>query len=171
MELFLLCLKIFLGRLIDVTLATMVTMCIVKNKKLTAAIIGFIDVFIWFLIVREALVTDFDSILIPIFYSGGYACGIILGSKISSKFIKTLLTVSIVTSEKDKVVKVLLDHQIGGTLINGMGINSQTESYIIYSQVDSKKLKELESLIKKADPKAYIVVTESKEALNGYFGK
>ena len=144
MELAILCAKIFFGRLIDVTLATMVTMYIVKNKRLTAAIIGFIDVFIWFVIVREALVTESTSILIPLFYSGGYACGTILGSKISSKTIKTIITVSIVTSQIDKVSEILKNHQIGGTILKGTGIKSGTDSYIIYSQVESNKLKSLE---------------------------
>jgi uncharacterized protein YebE (UPF0316 family) len=171
MELFWLCFKIFVGRLIDVTLATMVTMYIVKSKRLTAAIIGFIDVFIWFLVVREALVTESSSILIPIFYAGGYACGTFLGSKISSKTIKTIITVSIVTSEDEKVSEVLINHQIGGTLLKGTGINNKEESYIIYSQIESNRLKELEDVIKKVDPKAFVVVTESKEAFNGYFGK
>ena len=171
MELAILCAKIFFGRLIDVTLATMVTMYIVKNKRLTAAIIGFIDVFIWFVIVREALVTESTSILIPLFYSGGYACGTILGSKISSKTIKTIITVSIVTSQIDKVSEILKNHQIGGTILKGTGIKSGTSSYIIYSQVESGKLKTLEELVKKEDEHAFIVVTESKEALNGYFGK
>ena len=171
MELFILCLKIFLGRLVDVTLATMVTMYIVKNKRITAAIIGFIDVFIWFVIVREALVTESTSILIPLFYSGGYACGTLLGSKISSKTIKSLITVSIVTSENEKVTETLINHRIGGTMVKGIGLNNKLESYVIYSQIEGNKLKMLEDSVKKADPKAYIVVTESREALNGYFGK
>lgn len=171
MELAILCAKIFFGRLIDVTLATMVTMYIVKNKRLTAAIIGFIDVFIWFVVVREALVTESTSILIPLFYSGGYACGTILGSKISSKTIKTIITVSIVTSQIDKVSEILKNHQIGGTILKGTGIKSGTDSYIIYSQVESNKLKSLEEYVKKEDEHAFIVVTESKEAFNGYFGK
>ncbi len=171
MELFILCSKIFFGRLIDVTLATMVTLYIVKNKRLTAAIIGFIDVFIWFVIVREALVTENTSILIPLFYAGGYACGTLLGSKISSKTIKTLVTVSVVTSENEKVSQALLNHKIGGTIIKGTGLKSNSESYVVYSQIEGSKLKKFESLIKEADPKAYIVVTESKEAFNGYFGK
>lgn len=171
MELFILCMKIFLGRLVDVTLATMVTMYIVKNKRITAAIIGFIDVFIWFVIVREALVTESTSILIPLFYSGGYACGTLLGSKLSSKTIKSLITVSIVTSENEKVTEALINHKIGGTMVKGIGLNNKLESYVIYSQIEGNKLKMLEDSVKKADPKAYIVVTESREALNGYFGK
>lgn len=171
MDLFLLCLKIFFGRLIDVTLATMVTMYIVKNKRIPAAIIGFIDVFIWFVIVREALVTESTSILIPLFYAGGYACGTLLGSKISSKTIKTLITVSIVTSEDEKVTEAMEKNKFAGTILKGVGIHSKEESFIIYSQVENARLKLLEDIVKKEDPKAYIVVTESKEAFNGYFGK
>lgn len=171
MELAILCAKIFFGRLVDVTLATMVTMYIVKNKRITAAIIGFIDVFIWFVIVREALVTESTSILIPLFYSGGYAAGTLLGSKISSKTIKTIITVSIVTTKIDEVSELLKNHQIGGTILKGTGLKSQEESYIIYSQVEGQKLKSLEEMVKKEDEHAFIVVTESKEALNGYFGK
>ena len=171
MELFILCAKIFLGRLVDVTLATMVTLYIVKNKRLTAAIIGFIDVFIWFVVVREALVTESTSLLIPFFYAGGYACGTLLGSKISSKTIKSIITVSIITSDIDAVSQLLLDNKIGGTILKGTGLNSKEDSYIIFSQIDGNKLKKLETIVKKEDPSAFIVVTESKEALNGYFGK
>ena len=125
----------------------MVTLYIVRNKRLTAAIIGFIDVFIWFVVVREALVTDNASIFIPLSYAGGYACGTLLGSKISSKTIKTLITVSIVTSECDAVTQTLLDHKFGGTLIKGVGLNSKQESYIIYSQIEGNKLKMLENIV------------------------
>ena len=45
----LLCLKVFIGRFIEVTLSTMNTLYIVKGKKLMATIIGFIDILIWFL--------------------------------------------------------------------------------------------------------------------------
>jgi uncharacterized protein YebE (UPF0316 family) len=171
MELFILCLKIFVGRLVDVTLATMVTLYIVKNKRLTAAIIGFIDVFIWFVIVREALVTESTSLLIPLFYSGGYACGTLLGSKISSKTIKSIVTVSIVTSDIDSVSQLLIDNKIGGTIMKGTGLNSKEDSYVIFSQIEGNKLKQLEAIVKKEDPSAYIVITESREALNGYFEK
>ena len=61
MTLLYLCIKIFCGRLIDVTLSTLQTMFLVKGKKGLATIFGFIDVFIWFLVVREALNTDIES--------------------------------------------------------------------------------------------------------------
>ena len=53
----LLCIKVFIGRFIEVTLSTMNTLYIVKGKKIMATIIGFIDILIWFLIVS----LDFES--------------------------------------------------------------------------------------------------------------
>ena len=66
MALLLLCAKIFCGRLIDVTLSTLQTMFLVKGKRGLATLFGFIDVFIWFLVVREALSTDIQSIWIAV---------------------------------------------------------------------------------------------------------
>lgn len=50
MSLFILCTKIFIARIVDVSLATFVTVLTVKGKRLVATIFGFIDVIIWFLV-------------------------------------------------------------------------------------------------------------------------
>ena len=75
MELLLLCIKIFCVRIIDVSLGTFRTIITVKGKSLYASIIGFIEIFVWFIIVREALNTDVDSIWIAISYSLGFSTG------------------------------------------------------------------------------------------------
>ena len=51
MELVLLCIKVFLGRMVDVSLSTLQTMYLVKGKRSLATIVGFIDVLIWFIVV------------------------------------------------------------------------------------------------------------------------
>ena len=93
MELLLLCIKIFLARIADVTLGTIRTNYTVKGKTLIAGIVAFIEVFIWFLVVKEALNTDIQSIWIVISYSGGYATGTILGTYISKTFINSLISI------------------------------------------------------------------------------
>ena len=92
MEVLFLCIKIFVVRILDVSLGTCRTVMVVKGKTLYATIIGFIEVFIWFLIVREALNTDVESIWIAISYSLGFATGTYLGGIISKKLIKSLFT-------------------------------------------------------------------------------
>ena len=46
MELLFLCIKVFLGRMVDVSLSTLQTMYLFKGKRSLATIVGFIDVLI-----------------------------------------------------------------------------------------------------------------------------
>ena len=84
-----LCLTVFFGRIIDVTLGTIRTLLTVKGKRLVAAGISFIEVTIWFLVVKEALNTGANSLWIVFSYAGGYAIGTYLGGFISNKIIKS----------------------------------------------------------------------------------
>lgn len=82
---FLLCLKIFFARILDVTLGTIKTVYIVNGNKIKSTIIAFFEVLIWFDIARTSLNTNIDSIIIPIVYSLGYATGTYIGMFINSK--------------------------------------------------------------------------------------
>ena len=90
MELLFLCLKIFFIRICDVSLGTVRMIVTVKGKTLLASLIGFIEVLIWFLVVKEALNTDSTSIFVALSYAGGYATGTLVGGTLSKKFITKL---------------------------------------------------------------------------------
>ncbi len=167
-----LCLKVFFGRFIEVTLSTMNTIYIVKGKKLVATIVGFIDILIWFLIVKEALNTPEDSIWIALSYAGGYAVGTYFGSVFASVFIKGTTQVHIVTKNiENKVTDAIKENGYGASIVPCYGLNSEEQSLMIYAQVDNKKIKDFKKLIKKIDPNAFVTITESKDNLNGFFGE
>ena len=172
MALFYLCVKIFCGRLIDVTLSTLQTMLLVKGKRNLATIIGFIDVFIWFLVVREALNTDIKSIWIAFAYAGGYAAGTFTGSNLAKRVIRGTVGVQVITKNvNNKVIDAIKNSGYSATYVECKGIHKEDTSYLIGAQVDSRKLNDFKSLITNIDKNAFITVTESKESLNGYFGK
>lgn len=167
-----LCLKVFFGRFIEVTLSTMNTIYIVKGKRLIATIVGFIDILIWFLIVKEALNTPEDSIWIALSYAGGYAFGTYFGSVFAVVFIKGTTQVHIVTKNiENKVTDAIKENGFGASIVPCYGLNSEEQSLMIYAQVDNKKLKNFKKLIKKIDPSAFVTITESKDNLNGFFGE
>ena len=66
MGLLLLCVKIFFIRILDVSLGTVRTIVTIKGKTALASIIGFVEVFVWFVIVKEALNTPETSIFVAI---------------------------------------------------------------------------------------------------------
>ena len=78
MTLFIICIKIFFIRILDVALVTIRTIITIQGKTWLASIVGFIEVFIWFVIVKEALNTYENSIIIAISYALGFAMELIL---------------------------------------------------------------------------------------------
>lgn len=168
MNLLLLCIKIFLVRILDVSLGTFRTIITVKGKALYASLIGFIEVFIWFIIVREALNTDVDSIWIAISYSLGFATGTYIGSIISNKFIKTNFSVEVITDIYE-MIDILRNNGYAVSVLDVKGKEEQTNKYMLLLEIGNQSLNELKNLIKQIDKDAFIIVTETKLVQNGYF--
>jgi uncharacterized protein YebE (UPF0316 family) len=168
MNLLLLCIKIFLVRIIDVSLGTFRTIITVKGRAIYASIIGFIEVFVWFIIVREALNTDIDSIWIAFSYSLGFATGTYIGSIISRKFIKTTFSVEVITS-KIEMSDILRNKGYAVTELSVEGKDEKTNKYMLLLEIGNHSLNELKNLIKQLDKNAFTIVTETKLVQNGYF--
>ena len=131
MELFILCIKVFFGRIFDVSLGTIRTIMTVKGKKIYATTIGFFEVFIWFIIVREALNTNVSSLWIAFSYALGYATGTFIGSTIAEKFIKGTLSIQVITSSKnDKLVNELRNIGYAVSVINAKGKDNKEKVII-----------------------------------------
>ena len=168
MTTFFMCIKIFCARLIDVSLGTFRTINTVKGRDLVAALIGLIEITVWFLIVKEALNTDDNSIWIVIAYALGFSVGTYIGGKISKKFIKSNLEVQVILSSRDdNIVDKIREEGYGVTAIE---VNSsKNEKYMLYIQIRNQSLEHLKDIIRKLDKKAFIVVNETKYVENGYF--
>ena len=162
-----LCLKIFLVRIIDVSLGTARTIIMVRGKGLIASIIGFFEVFVWFLIVREALNTTESGLFIAISYSLGFATGTYIGSIFSEKFIESNLSIEVITEKKELADKIRKKNY-GVSVLN---VNGQEEipKYMLVIEIKNKKLNSLKKLIDEFDRNAFIMIKETKLVQNGYF--
>ena len=167
---------VILGRTVDMGLASIRTVYTVKNKPLIAAPIGFVEAFFWFMIVKAAL--DYaisnpvaDTIILALAYSIGFALGTFIGGIPSKKFVKSIIRVQIVLSNKnDALVKELKEKGFGQTIITAKGAHKNEETYMIFIETSSDKLKVLRDIINTMDNKAFVSVTESKSVYNGFFG-
>ena len=168
MKIFLLCLKIFFARILDVSLGTVRTIVTVKGKKIYAALIGFIEVFIWFLVARDALNVEVNNIFIPFSYSLGYATGTLLGGFISEKVISGNLTVQVILSNQNtEIIDRIREKGYAVSVIDAKGQNDD-KKYMLFMEINKNKLNTLKELIKDLDNKAFIVVNETKLVQNGY---
>lgn len=171
MELLFLCLKIFFVRIIDVSMGTFRTIITVKGKSLYASIIGFVEVFIWFVIVKEALNTNETSIFVAISYALGYATGTFMGSLLSSKLLKGTIGLQVILSDiNDEIVNTLRNKGYAVSVVEAKGQND-SKKYMLFMEINNKKYSELVKEIKALDKNAFIVANESKYVINGYFQK
>ena len=168
MELFILCIKIFFVRILDVSLGTLRTMITVKGKMFYASLIGFVEILIWFLIVREALNTDNTSIFVALSYALGFATGTYIGGILSSKFIDGNLGLQIITKHLE-MVDILRKAGYGVTVMDVEG--KEDNQYMLFVEINKKSYEHVHNLIKQADKNAFTVANETKYVQNGYIKK
>ena len=166
-----LCIKIFLVRIIDVSLGTVRTIFSVKGQNLMASFIGFIEITVWFLVVKEALNTDSNGIWITVAYAGGFSAGTYIGGILSNKFINGNLGVQIITADKDN--RMITELRKEGYAVSVIDVKGQNEhgKYMLFIEITNKNFEHLKQVVKKIDEKAFIVVNETKFVQNGYLKK
>lgn len=163
------CIIIFFARVIDVSLATFVTVLTVKGKRVLATIIGFIDVLIWFLVVKEALNTDIKSIWIAFSYAGGYALGTFIGTTLSNKLIDGKISAQvIINSDSINEVEKIRKAGFAVSQIDCTG-KDNAKKLMLFIELDKKHLDDLKDIINKIDKDAFMVINETKYVLNGFF--
>lgn len=163
-----LCIAVFCARIIDTSLATIRTVMVVKDKTLLAFIFAFFEVFVWFMIVREALTSVDNVLLLALSYSAGYACGVMVGMYITDKFIVSNVSVNIVVKQKKEIVNALIEHNFAVSVSRIKGKDLISNKYMIFVATTSKRVDELKKLVTEIDDHAFIVVSENKSVLGGY---
>ena len=138
-----LCLKIFFARILDVSISTVRTVYVIKGKTIIVAILAFIEITIWFFVVREALNVNPLNLWIVFAYSGGYTTGTILGTYISKKFIKGNLGMQVISKKiKCKDISAIKN---GGFGVSSVNMNENKIMLIL--EIEKKRLKECKNLI------------------------
>ena len=163
-----LCLQIYFARILDVTLSTIRTFYTLKGKTIFSSILSFFEVLVWFLVARQALNVDLDSLWIPISYSLGYATGILIGSFISNNFIKGIENVTIITKkENDILINTLRNNVFGISIIDLKNDFNNIKKQMLVIEVDKRYLKKLIKIVKSIDKDAFISISETKQIENG----
>ena len=166
---FYLCAKIFMVRILDVSLGTIRTIITIKGKNFIASLIGFIEILVWFLVVKEAINTDDNSILIAISYALGFATGTYIGGILSNIFIKTNLTIQVISDKADELIGKLRDKNYAVTILDIKGIKNISNKMLLL-EINSSKLNEVKNIIKSIDNNAFVIIDEAKYVYNGYLG-
>ncbi len=158
-----LCIQIYFARILDVTLNTIRTFYTLKGKSTISTIISFFEVLVWFLVAREALNINLNSVWIPISYALGYATGNLLGSFISNNYIKTEINVTVITKKNNNLVNILRDNEYEISIIDLKNSFDNVKKQMLIIETNKKNYKRLIHIIKSYDINSCIMVSDIKK--------
>ena len=163
MNIFLVCLSIFMARIVDVSIGVVRTIVMVKGSTKKAAILAFFEVLVWYMAAREALNTQITSGWIAISYAAGYATGTYIGSILSKWLVKGTMNVQVITEKGTKKnLDLLRCHGYAVSVLDMV-------KFVFFEEgKENQKLKELTKIIRKFDNKAFITASETKLVENGF---
>ena len=156
---------VFTLKTIEAFASTISTILIIDERRIAGSILSFIQVIVWFLIIKMAL--EDNTVLIAFVYALGYSVGSYFASFITTRYSRKKLLIQIITNNKE-VLKVLKNYGYSASIINATGLYG-SNNYIIFSFINNKRKKEIISIIKNTDNNAFISINQSKELINGYF--
>jgi len=158
---------IFFSRVIDVTIGTFRVQMIVRRKKIIAAILGFIEVLIFILIVSKVL-KDIGNWFNVLAYCGGFAVGNIGGIFISEKISKEIISIGIISKSKwQEIENRLRDEGFGVTRSVGYGKDGELDILRIICERDY--FPKVRDIALEFDKKAFITSYLLAEKHGGVF--
>ena len=160
---------IFFGRIIDVALGTLRIIFVSKGEKNKAPLIGFVEVFIWVVVISQILARANDMVAY-LSYAAGYAAGNYIGLILENRIAYGIVLCRIYTQKNGiELIKALNKLNIGATMTHGEGSTNEVD--IIETVVDRKKMKALEATINEFDSNSFYVVEDVRKKKNGILPK
>jgi uncharacterized protein YebE (UPF0316 family) len=157
-----LALSIFLARVIDVSLGTIRFIFISKGYKRLAPILGFFEILIWIIAIKE-LMSSYNSPLIYVAYAAGFATGNFIGIIIEDKLSIGRVMVRVITKRNPEIlIENLRRNNYPMTIMDAKGRNSEVK--IIISVIKKKRFKRFIRLIRLTNPDAFYSVEDVRQA-------
>jgi len=156
---------IFLIRIVDVSCDTMRVIFAIRGKRGVAALLGFIQAFVWIFAVGAAI-KHLDSVWHILGYAGGYATGTYVGVTIERAIAYGVATVRVVSKHAGvEIAEALREHGYGVTEFPGFGRDGVVE--ILNSVVHRSHLDDVLAVVEKWDSDAFVTVEEPKVLRGG----
>lgn len=163
-------LLIFAARVVDVSLGTLRIIFTARGKRYLAPLLGFIEVFIWIVVVSQ-ITRRAHNLVAYLAYAAGFAAGNYVGIWIENRLaIGTLILRAILPDEGAHATDLATTlHQAGYgvTRVSGEGANGPVQ--LVYTVVRRKDLSQVIALVHQIHPRAFLTVEEVRSVAEGIF--
>lgn len=161
-------LLIFLARIMDVSVGTLRLIFVAKGYRVYAPILGFFEVVIWLLAMRQIL-NHIDNPMCYIAYGLGFGAGNYIGIRLDEKLsLGTVLVRIIPKHDTAELIGQLRHDGFGASLVDIEGMSGKLK--MIFTVTKRKELKALLEIVRQHNPNAFVTVEDVRTAKEGYFG-
>ncbi|MCB9772101.1 MAG: DUF2179 domain-containing protein [Candidatus Omnitrophica bacterium] len=160
-------LLIFCARVCDVSIGTVRLILLYRGRRILAPILGFFEVLIWLLAIRQ-IMANLSNPFVYIAFAGGFAMGNYVGIILEEKLAVGLEIIRIITkTEALELINSLTAEGYGTTSVDAHGSTGKVQ--IIFTIVPRRHHLRVIKIIKKFNPRAFYTVEDVKSASEGIF--
>ena len=157
---FLLGVLVFSSRVVDVSLGTMRTICIVQGRSKTAFVLGFFEVTLWLLVLSSVMNEILLRPVLMVFYALGFSTGNVVGIRLERKIGFGHLGLRIITcNNSESIAAVVRKAGYAVTSFLGEGRNGPvTELYIVSRRRDVERVL---AIVREIEPNAFYITEQA----------
>lgn len=154
-------LLIFFSRVLDVSLGTIRMVFISKGFERAAPILGFFEVLIWIVAVKQVM-DNLTSPTLYLAYAAGFAFGTYIGMKFENKLSvgKVLVRIFLHGNNADVVSELRKDYKL--TVSNAYGRDGDVK--IVFAIINRKKLRSFLKKLNEYCPRAFYSIEDVRYA-------
>ncbi|HPJ93800.1 MAG TPA: DUF2179 domain-containing protein, partial [Deltaproteobacteria bacterium] len=154
-------LLIFLARVVDVSLDTIRILFISKRLKYLAPVIGFFEVLVWLLAMRQVM-QNLDNVGYMLAYAAGFATGNFVGMYIEQLLSIGKVIIRIISRDCDGLIETLRSCGCGVTTIDAQGLGGPVK--IIFSIINRSDITKVVAKIREFNPQAFYSLEDISSA-------
>lgn len=160
-------LLIFVARVLDVTLGTMRIVFVSRGLKFLAPFVGFFEVLIWLIAIREVM-QNLNNVFCYIAYAAGFAMGNFIGIYLEKRLAVGMAMLRVVTSkDSTPLIEHLKRKGYGVTHVEAEG--GKGKVHILFLILRRSDIEDVGECIKKYNPNAFYSIEDVREVKKGIF--
>ena len=163
------CFLICGAKVLEISIQSVKTVCMVKGQKIVAAGLGFIECMVWGLVVSSVITSLSDNFMLLFAYCLGYSAGLYLGSMIEGKIALGTSNIILMINDKhiDCVESYLKENKYGYTVLDGHG--SKEAMNVVIMVLPRKGVKNImDEIMRLCENKVFIITSEVSKFIGGY---
>ena len=158
---------IFAARVLDVSIGTLRIIFVSKGLKYLAALLGFLESFIWILAISQVM-QNLGSWYTYIAFAAGFAAGNYVGIAIEERIAMGNLIIRVITRhDASKLVRHLRNTGYGVTSVDAQGESGQVK--VIFTLIKRRQLEAVTKSITKYSPNAFYSIEDVRFAKETYY--